>query len=150
MTETMQRLDAMFGVADRTDWATPPAFFAGLDKEFGFTLDVAASPHNAKCARYFTREDDGIHQDWSGEVCWCNPPYGREIPKWVRKAAEEARRGVTTVMLIPARTDTSWWHDYIDGKAEVRFVRGRITFVGAEHPAPFPSAVVIFRPEVAS
>ena len=145
MSKTMQRQAAMFGVADRTDWATPPAFFAGLDKEFGFTLDVAASPHNTKCERYFTRDDDGIHQDWSGEVCWCNPPYGPEIRKWVHKAAQEADRGVTVVMLIPARVDTSWWHDHIEGKAEVRFVRGRITFVGAEHPAPFPSAIVIFR-----
>lgn len=145
MSSTMQ--SAMFGPAQRTDWGTPPAMFAGLDKEFGFTLDVCASPHNAKCERYFTRDDDGIHQSWEG-VCWCNPPYGREIPKWVRKAAQEAQRGVTTVMLIPARTDTSWWHEHIEGRAEVRFIRGRVTFVGAEHPAPFPSAVVIFRPEV--
>lgn len=148
---TTTQLSAMQSpVADRTDWATPPAFFAGLDKEFRFTLDVAASPHNAKCERYFTREDDGIHQDWSGEICFCNPPYGREIPKWVRKASGEARRGATTVMLIPARVDTSWWHDYIEGKAEVRFVRGRIRFVGAPFSAPFPSAIVIFRPEGAA
>ena len=143
----MQPLAAMLGPAERTDWATPPAFFAGLDKEFGFTLDVAASPHNAKCERYFTSDDDGIQQDWAGEVCWCNPPYGREIGKWVRKAAQEARRGATTVMLIPSRTDTAWWHDYIEGKAEVRFVRGRIKFVGATENAPFPNAVVIFRGE---
>jgi site-specific DNA-methyltransferase (adenine-specific) len=140
-----QQLTAMQSpVPERTDWATPPAIFAGLDAEFGFTLDVCASPHNAKVSRYFTRDDDGIQQAWSG-VCFCNPPYGREISKWVRKASQEAERGVTTVMLIPARTDTSWWHRYIESQSEVRFIRGRIRFVGAHDNAPFPSAIVIFR-----
>lgn len=140
----MRSVSAMMS-AGRQDWETPPAFFAKLHREFGFTLDVCASPENAKCGRFFGREENGLAQAWGG-VCWCNPPYGNAIAKWVRKAYWSARRdGATVVCLIPARTDTSWWHTYcLD--AEVRFVRGRLKFVGAPHNAPFPSAVVIFRP----
>lgn len=131
-------------VPGRTDHATPPEFFAALDREFGFTLDVCALPHNAKCARYFTPDDDGLAQEWGDNVCWMNPPYGREIPKWMAKAYDAACHGATVVCLVPARTDTRWWHEYAE-KGERRFVRGRIKFVGNAGNAPFPSAVIVFR-----
>lgn len=122
-------------------WATPQDFFDALDAEFRFDLDACALPENAKCERYFTPEQDGLAQEWSG-IVWCNPPYGRQIGKWVKKAAEA---GCDVVMLLPARTDTAWFHDYIYGKAEIRFVRGRLKFGGAKWNAPFPCMVVIYR-----
>lgn len=128
------------------DWETPPEVFEPLDAEFHFTLDVCATAENAKCARYFTEEEDGLAQDWDG-VCWMNPPYGREILGWMKKAVEESRKGATVVCLVPSRTDTRWWHEYAMQADEIRYVKGRIRFVGAEHPAPFPSSVVVFRGE---
>lgn len=128
-----------------TEWETPQAFFTRLHDEFGFTLDVAAQEGNTKCARYFTPEDDGLGQPWEG-VCWCNPPYGKTIGLWVAKAYESAQQGATVVCLVPVRTDTKWWQRYCLPPAEVRFVPGRLTFGGAANPAPFPNAVVIFRP----
>ncbi len=122
-------------------WETPQKFFDDLNREFNFETDVCALPQNAKCERYFTPEQDGLKQDWTG-VCWCNPPYGRQIGKWVEKAAKS---NATVVMLVPARTDTAWFHDWILPFAEVRFVRGRLKFGGAENSAPFPSMVVIYR-----
>lgn len=131
------------------DWQTPPALFADLDARFRFTLDAAASAENAKCARYFTREDNGLAQSWAGERVWLNPPYGREIGAWVRKAWRESRRGALVVCLIPARTDTSYWHDYAMRAAEILLIRGRVRFLrpGALlDNAPFPSALVVFDP----
>lgn len=125
------------------EWETPVDFFGKLDSEFGFDLDVCATPENAKCARYYTKEDDGLEKEWTG-VCWMNPPYGREIGKWMKKAYASAQSGATVVCLVPARTDTGWWHDYAM-RGEVRFVRGRLKFNGLNCNAPFPSAVVIFR-----
>lgn len=113
-----------------------------MDREFHFELDVCATPENAKCRRFYTKEQDGLAQPWTGRV-WCNPPYGREIGKWVKKAFETAAGGFA-VMLLPARTDTRWFHDYIYGKAEVRFIRGRLKFGDSKNSAPFPSMVVIF------
>lgn len=127
------------------EWATPQDFFDKLNDEFNFTLDPCATPDNAKCKKFYTKEDDGLTQDWSGEIVFCNPPYGREIKRWVKKAYES---NATTAMLIPARTDTSYWHEYIHGKAEVRFIKGRLKFGGSKNSAPFPSAVVIFRPNI--
>jgi phage N-6-adenine-methyltransferase len=128
--------------SSKTDlWATPQNFFDELDKEYRFDLDACALPQNAKCDRFFSPEQDGLKQEWTGTV-WCNPPYGREIGKWVKKAHDSK---CTVVMLLPARTDTGWFHDYIYGKAEIRFVRGRLRFGGAEWNAPFPSMVVIYR-----
>lgn len=122
-------------------WETPQSFFDELNREFHFETDVCAMPENAKCEKYFTPEHDGLKQEWTG-VCWCNPPYGRQIGKWVEKAAKS---DATVVMLVPARTDTAWFHDWILPFAEVRFVRGRLKFGGAENSAPFPSMVVIYR-----
>ena len=122
-------------------WATPQDLFDELNAEFGFMYDVCALPENAKCDKYYTPDINGLDQEWSG-VCWCNPPYGRDIGKWVQKAATSE---VTVVMLLPARTDTKWFHEYIYNKAEIRFIRGRIKFGGAQNSAPFPSMIVIFR-----
>jgi len=135
--------DVMFSSA--TDmWATPQDFFDRLNEEYHFTLDVCATTQNAKCGRYYTKEQDGLSQPWDG-VCWCNPPYGREIGKWVEKAYQSAMDGnADVVMLLPARTDTKWFHDYIYGKAEIRFVKGRLKFGDSMNSAPFPSMVVIF------
>ena len=125
-------------------WETPQDFFDGLDTEFCFELDVCALPENAKCDKYYRPDDDGLAQPWEG-VCWCNPPYGRRIGAWVAKAAQSAADGATVVMLLPARTDTRWFHGYIYGKAEIRFLRGRLKFGGSKNSAPFPSMVVVFR-----
>jgi len=131
--------------SNKEDWETPTDFFNDLNDEFHFTLDVCASPGNAKCDDYFTVVENGLAQNWSG-VCWMNPPYGKAIGQWVAKAREEAQVGrATTVCLLPARTDTRWWHDNIPYADEVRFVKGRLRFVGAPSSAPFPSVVVIFK-----
>jgi phage N-6-adenine-methyltransferase len=131
-------MPAQVYASSRTDeWATPQRLFDRLDVEFGFDLDVCATFRNAKCRRFYDR--DGLAQPWVG-VCWCNPPYGREIRKWVRKANESAKASATVVCLVPARTDAGWWHDYC-AKAEVRFLRGRLRFSGCKVNAPFPSAV---------
>lgn len=143
----------------KLDWCTPADFFKELDQEFHFDLDPAATAKSAKCARYFTPTEDGLKADWGGSRVFCNPPYGRQICDWVRKGYEESQKpGTVVVMLIPARTDTAYFHDYIfGGKAdEVRFLRGRLTFTdedgnpttdakGRACSAPFPSAVVIWR-----
>ena len=127
-------------------WATPQSFFDQLNNEFRFTLDPCATAENAKCRSFYTQEDDGLKQDWGGQIVFCNPPYGREIKKWVRKCYEESKKPNTVVvMLIPARTDTAYFHDYIYKKSEVRFIRGRLKFGDAKNSAPFPSMVVIFR-----
>ena len=124
-------------------WATPMDFFKRYDNLYGFELDVCADDENAKCKKYFTKRDDGLSKDWSG-VCWMNPPYGREIGLWMKKAWESSLSGATVVCLVPARTDTKWWHDYAM-KGEIEFIRGRLKFVNATNSAPFPSAVVVYR-----
>lgn len=131
--------------SERHDWETPPDFFAELDAEFHFEIDVCALPHNAKCATFYAPQDDGLRQPWAPSVCWMNPPYGREIGAWVEKAAAEAREGALVVGLLPARTDTRWFHEHVLGRAELRFIRGRIRFVGAPHSAPFPSLVAVWQ-----
>lgn len=130
------------------EWSTPQGFFEKLDAEFRFTLDPCSTDENAKCEKHYTREQDGLKQSWHGETVFCNPPYGREIGKWVEKCANEARAGATVVMLIPARTDTTWFHKHIYGQTEVRFIRGRLKFGGSRNSAPFPSMVVVFKKEV--
>jgi phage N-6-adenine methyltransferase len=130
--------------SSKTDlWATPQVFFDELDNEFHFETDVCALPENAKCKRYFTPQQDGLSQEWDG-VCWMNPPYGRDISKWMKKAYESSLHGATVVCLVPSRTDTKWFHDFAM-KGEIRFVKGRLKFGGCKNSAPFPSAVVVFR-----
>ena len=140
------------------EWETPQDFFDKLNEEFHFTLDPCATHENHKCDKYYTKEDDGLSKDWTGETVFCNPPYGRVIGKWVEKCYKENLKGVTVVMLIPARTDTSWFHKYIynNPNVEIRFLKGRLKFINrlllscnenGEYklsPAPFPSMVVVF------
>lgn len=126
------------------EWETPKEFFGELDKEFNFTLDPCCTHENAKCKKHFTKEENGLSQTWKGETVFCNPPYGRELPQWIKKCYEESLKGATVVMLIPARTDTKAFHEYIYHKAEVRFIKGRLKFGGSKNSAPFPSMIVIF------
>lgn len=131
------------------DWETPQILFDALDQEFKFTLDPCASITNAKCKKFYTLDDDGLSKSWKDERVFMNPPYGRQICDWVKKAYLESSHALV-VCLLPARTDTSYWHDYIFGKAEVRFMRGRVYFNSSEGktgPAPFPSAIVIYNKE---
>lgn len=128
------------------EWATPQNLFDELNEEFNFTLDPCATDKNAKCSKYFTIEDDGLSKDWSNDVVFMNPPYGREIKKWIKKAYEESLKGATIVCLIPARTDTTYWHDFIFDKAnDIRFLRGRLKFGNSKNSAPFPSAIVVYQ-----
>jgi len=136
--------DLMFSSASN-EWATPQAFFNELDKEFNFTLDPCATKENAKCNLYFTIDQDGLKQDWKGHVTFVNPPYGREIKHWVKKCYEESLKPNTkVVMLIPARTDTVYFHNFIYRRSEIRFIKGRLKFGDSKNSAPFPSMVVIF------
>ncbi|MCH4356070.1 phage N-6-adenine-methyltransferase [Staphylococcus haemolyticus] len=128
------------------EWTTPQYLFDELNEEFNFTLDPCATDENAKCSKYFTIEDDGLSKDWSNDVVFMNPPYGREIKKWIKKAYEESLNGATVVCLIPARTDTMYWHDFIFDKADdIRFLKGRLKFGNGKNSAPFPSAIVVYK-----
>lgn len=125
-------------------WETPQEFFEELNTEFHFTLDACANKDNAKCERYFSEEENGLSKSWGGEVVFCNPPYSN-ISEWVKKCYYESiKPGTIVVLLIPARTDTRYFHDYIYHRSEIRFVSGRLKFSG-KGSAPFPSMVVIFR-----
>lgn len=128
-------------------WSTPQEFYDKLHKEFNFTLDVCATNENAKCKDYYTIKTNGLEQIWYGR-CWMNPPYGKDIALWVRKAFYSVQEYAELVAcLLPARTDTEWWHDYCMLGEDIRFIRGRLKFGGQNNPAPFPSAVVIFKKE---
>lgn len=138
--------ELMFSSAS-AEWATPQDFFDKINNVFNFDVDVCASEDNAKCEYFYTERLNGLSYVWRG-VCWMNPPYGRDIGKWVKKAYESAKESnATIVALLPARTDTKWWHSYCKD-AEVYFVKGRLKFGGSKNAAPFPSAVVIFRPKL--
>ena len=126
------------------EWSTPQDLFDRLDEEFAFTLDPCCSHDNAKCAKHYTAAEDGLAQSWAGERVFMNPPYGRVIGRWMEKAWLSAQLGALVVCLVPARTDTAWWHDFAM-KGEIRFLRGRLRFGGGRGSAPFPSAIVIFR-----
>ena len=127
------------------EWSTPQDLFDKLNEEFKFTLDPCATAENAKCKKYFTAEQNGLLQDWGGETVFCNPPYSK-IGKWVEKAYREGHKDGTVVcLLIPARTDTKYFHRFILHRSEIRFLKGRLRFSGAQYNAPFPSMVVIFR-----
>lgn len=125
-------------------WSTPDDLFCKLDAEFSFTLDPCCTLDNRKCPRFFTREVDGLTQRWAPERVFMNPPYGREIWQLMKKAVDEFRNGALVVALVPARTDTKWWHEYAM-LGEVRFIRGRLKFGGHANSAPFPSAIVVFK-----
>ena len=130
--------------SSKTDmWSTPQSFFNKYNEKYNFNLDVCASEDNAKSAKYFTETDDGLQQEWEG-VCWMNPPYGREIKKWMEKAYKSSLKGATVVCLVPARTDTIWWHEYAM-KGEIEFIKGRLKFGNSKNSAPFPSAIVVFK-----
>lgn len=131
--------------SNTSEWETPQEFFDELNNEFCFTLDPCSTDENAKCVKHYTKEQNGLLQDWTGETVFCNPPYGREMQKWIKKCYEHYIRGGTAVMLIPARTDTKAFHDYIYGKAEIRFIRGRLRFGNSKNSAPFPSMIVIYK-----
>jgi phage N-6-adenine-methyltransferase len=131
--------------SSKTDeWETPQELFDALNEEFDFDLDVCATPQSAKLPNFYTKGVDGLSMSWNGYRCWMNPPYGRVIGKWVEKCSQNK-----CVALLPARTDTKWFHDYILGKAEIRFIKGRLKFVGEQKghsgSAPFPSMIVIFK-----
>jgi site-specific DNA-methyltransferase (adenine-specific) len=126
------------------EWSTPQDFFNILDREFNFTLDPCATLENAKCKKFYTIQDDGLKQSWKYETVFCNPPYEREISKWVKKCYDEGQF-TTVVMLIPSRTDTQYFHKYIYQKAdEIRFIPGRIKFGNSKNSAPFPSMIVVY------
>ena len=127
------------------EWGTPQKFYDELDQEFHFELDVCSSKENHKCDRYFTIKENGLLKTWEGYRCYCNPPYGRDITKWVEKAYNENKKGVLVVLLLPARTDTRWFHKYIYNKHEIRFIKGRLKFNDGKMSAPFPSMIVVMR-----
>lgn len=155
MSAPIHKLAVHFSSAT-DEWETPQDLFHELNAQWRFDVDVAATSANTKCSRYFSPTEefgawrtDGLAQRWEG-TCWCNPPYGREIGKWIAKACAEAIGGyATTVMLLPSRTDTRWWHEYVLPFGEIRFLRGRLKFGNAVNSAPFPSAVVVFRRRMA-
>lgn len=142
------------------EWSTPQDFWRELDAEFHFDIDVAATRENSKCEEFYTEDTNALTWPWSlsmargyQPVCWMNPPYS-QVRQFIAKAADEARNGCTVVCLIPSRTDTRWWHEHVwDGEkhqprpgVEVRFIKGRLKFGGSKNSAPFPSAIVVFRP----
>jgi site-specific DNA-methyltransferase (adenine-specific) len=126
------------------EWSTPRDFFAKLNRHYQFTLDPCATPENATCPLYFTKEQDGLAQDWGTHRVFCNPPYGRTIGEWARKCFQASQGGALVVLFVPARTCTRWFHDYVQGKAAIRFYRGRFKFGNAETSAPFPSMLAVY------
>jgi len=140
--------DLMFSSKNNC-WCTPRDFFNKLNEEFNFTIDPCCTSKSALCKKYFTPNEDGLIQDWGGEIVFMNPPYGRELSKWIKKAFEESKKPNTIIVcLIPSRTDTRYFHDYILDKAEIRFIKGRLKFTNEEgiglYPAPFPSLLAIY------
>ena len=124
---------------------TPKYLFDKISSIFNFSLDACALPENAKCENYYTPKDDGLSKPWRGGV-WCNPPYGREISSWVKKAYEESQKEYNSfvLMLLPARTDTRWWWDWVQGKATLFFIKGRVKFGDHNVGAPFPSVLALY------
>jgi len=139
-----QRLNQGLFSSLTPEWATPSGVFTTLNERYQFDLDACATPENARCERFFTPEQDGLRQEWTGTI-WLNPPYGREIGQWLKKAWQSAQAGATVVCLVPSRTDASWWHQWCM-QGDIFFIRGRLRFGDAQNSAPFPSAVVVFEP----
>lgn len=140
-----QKSTAIHFSSKSNEWATPQWLFDSLNREFHFTLDPCSTDENAKCSRHYTLAEDGLSQDWSEDVVFMNPPYGREIALWMEKAFLSGKQGATVVCLVPARTDTVWWHSFAI-RGEIRFLKGRLKFGDATSSAPFRSAVIIFCP----
>jgi phage N-6-adenine-methyltransferase len=130
------------------EWETPLYVFKAIDMEFRFQVDVCASLENTKCKIFFDKNVDGLKQEWSPFRCWMNPPYGKNISKWMKKAFHESEHGALVVCLIPCRTDTRWWHDWVMKAGEIRFIAGRISFGNGKQSAPFPSCIVVYYPEL--
>lgn len=130
------------------EWETPAYVFLSLNKEFDFQVDVCATSENTKCKIFFDKSVNGLKREWSPFKCWMNPPYGRNISSWMKKAYEESQRGALVVCLIPSRTDTKWWHKWVMKSAEIRFISGRISFGNSKQSAPFPSCIAIYYPEL--
>ena len=143
--EPLVSLQTVHFTSNTNEWSTPSELYKRLNREFNFTLDPCCTKENAKCERHYTIAEDGLQQNWKDDIVFMNPPYGREIGRWIEKAYKESLRGAIVVCLIPARTDTKYWHEYIFGKAEVRFIRGRIKFGNGNNSAPFPSAIIIYK-----
>lgn len=142
-------MDKVLYSSNKTDWETPQDLFDKLNSIFHFNLDVCASKENAKCEKFYTEEEDALSREmiWLG-TCWMNPPYGRCISEWMENALHcSVEYKSTVVCLVPARTDTKWWHDYV-AKGEIFYLKGRLKFVGARNSAPFPSAIIVFRPKI--
>lgn len=136
----------LMGRSDTTTWETPQDLFDRLDREFHFDLDVCASDGCQRCESYFAPQTDGLRQSWAGHICFMNPPYGSEIKDWVKKAAAESERAVV-VALLPGRTDTKWFQQYVlPYVSEIRLVAGRVRFRGAKSGAPFPSVIAVYGP----
>lgn len=143
MSLTDPELKGLFS-SKTNEWSTPQEFYDRLNKEYQFTLDPCCTKETAKCDLFFTKEDDGLNQSWEGHTVFMNPPYGREIKDWIKKAYQEGNKPNTIVVcLIPARTDTSYWHKYCMKASEIILIKGRLKF-GGKGPAPFPSAIVVF------
>lgn len=128
--------------SNTSEWETPMDLFNILDQEFKFTLDPCSNNNNFKCKKHYTLKENGLIQDWSSDIVFMNPPYGRDIYNWVRKAYNS---NTTVVCLLPARTDTKWFHEFIYNKSEIRFIKGRLKFGRSKNSAPFPSMIVIFK-----
>lgn len=147
----VERVNKVHFSSRSNEWATPQSFFDRLNEEFRFDLDPCCTTESAKCSTFYTEADDGLVKPWFGTV-FVNPPYGRGIGKWVKRCYDMAQDGCTVVLLMPVRSDTPYWHDYVMRSSEVRLVRGRLRFTGGpkenpdSHNAPFPCAVVVFRP----
>lgn len=139
----MTRITNGLMTSNTDEWGTPQKLFDMLNAEFKFEIDVCASADNHKCEKYFTKKDDGLKQDWGTRVCFMNPPYGKEIGKWTKKAVETAKNGGVVVGVLPNRTDTNWYSDVMKA-SEIRIVKGRLKFNDGENSAPFPSVVVIW------
>ena len=141
---TITKFETLFS-SKEIEWETPIELFNKLNDQFHFTLDPCSTKENAKCSKFYTKEDDGLSKSWDNEVVFVNPPYGKTIREWIKKSSET--KG-TVIMLLPARTDTKYFHDYIYNKAEIRFIKGRLKFGGNQNgsgSAPFPSMIVIFK-----
>ena len=144
-------MDKVLFSSKKDDWETPQKLYDELNREFQFTLDTCADENNHKCSKYYTTKEDGLKQNWSGEIVYCNPPYGKQIYKWVEKCYLESRKEKTiVVLLIPSRTDTKYFHNFLYKKqgVELRFIKGRVKFSGAKYPAPFPSLIAVMTGEI--